>query len=289
MISHFTIGGVPEHFNLPWHLAKEEGLFEKAGVTVNWKDYGGGTGAMAADLRENKLDMALLLTEGAVADIIKGGNYKIAALYVESPLIWGVHVHADAPFQQMDELENKKFAISRLGSGSHLMAFVNAQQQGWNPEKLEFEIVGNLEGARQALAKQEADAFMWEKFMTKPLVDKGEWRRIGECPTPWPCFVAVVRNEVAKEHPEAILKVLEIARESCAKLKKRTDSVSLIAQYYNLDEKDVAVWLGNVRWAQNNVVEKEMLKEVTNTLHSLRIIEKTLSPEELCSSLCTLK
>ena len=23
------IGGVPEHFNLPWHLAMEEGNFEK--------------------------------------------------------------------------------------------------------------------------------------------------------------------------------------------------------------------------------------------------------------------
>ena len=289
MNSHFTIGGVPEHFNLPWHLAIDEGLFEKAGITVNWKDYGGGTGAMAGDLRENKLDMALLLTEGAVADIIKGGNYKIAALYVESPLIWGVHVHAESPFLQMSELEDKRFAISRLGSGSHLMAFVNAQQQGWDPEKLQFEIIGNLEGARQALGQQQADGFMWEKFMTKPLVDRGEWRRIGEYPTPWPCFVAVVRNEVAAEQPEIVLKALEIARESCAKLKKRTDSVSLIAKHYNLAEEDVVVWLGSVSWAKDNVVRKDMLRAVMDTLYSLKIVDKTLSPEELCNSLCTLK
>lgn len=28
------MGGVPEHFNLPWHLARERGLFEKHGVEV---------------------------------------------------------------------------------------------------------------------------------------------------------------------------------------------------------------------------------------------------------------
>jgi hypothetical protein len=31
--------------------------------------------------------------------------------------------------------------------------------------------------------------------MTKPLVDKGIFR-IGDCPTPWPCFVIAVRDEL---------------------------------------------------------------------------------------------
>jgi hypothetical protein len=38
--------GVPEHFNLPWHLAKERGLFEKHGVDVEFIDEPLGTGAM---------------------------------------------------------------------------------------------------------------------------------------------------------------------------------------------------------------------------------------------------
>jgi hypothetical protein len=40
--------------------------------------------------------------------------------------------------------------------------------------------------------------------MTKPLVDKGIFRRIGDCPTPWPCFVIAVRDEILEKYPEAI-------------------------------------------------------------------------------------
>ena len=36
------VGGVPEHFNAPWHIAKSRGLFEKAGVDFVWKDFPGG-------------------------------------------------------------------------------------------------------------------------------------------------------------------------------------------------------------------------------------------------------
>lgn len=101
---------------------------------------------------------------------------------------WGVHVSASSKWSDASELEHATYAVSRLGSGSHLMAMVDAQQRGWSAEALKFEIVGNLQGARSALAEGKADAFMWEKFTTKHLVDSGEWRRIGEVLTPWPCF-----------------------------------------------------------------------------------------------------
>ena len=29
-----NIGGVPEHFNLPWQLAIENGLFEERGLNI---------------------------------------------------------------------------------------------------------------------------------------------------------------------------------------------------------------------------------------------------------------
>ena len=66
------------------------------------------------------------------------------------------------------------------------MALVAARQRG-APDP-EFEVVGDLQGARKALKNKEADLFMWEKFTTKPLVDSGEWSRVAEVPTPWPCF-----------------------------------------------------------------------------------------------------
>jgi hypothetical protein len=49
------------------------------------------------------------------------------------------------------------------------------QQQGWDKSSLHFEIVSNLDGAREALragpdTEPRANGFLWEKFMTKPLV-----------------------------------------------------------------------------------------------------------------------
>jgi ABC-type nitrate/sulfonate/bicarbonate transport system substrate-binding protein len=52
---------------------------------------------------------------------------------------------------------------------------------------------------------------MWERFMTKPLVDKGIFRRIGDCPTPWPCFVIAVRDEILEKYPEAIKSILTLS------------------------------------------------------------------------------
>ena len=69
------------------------------------------------------------------------------------------------------------------------MAFVHARSQGWPVEQLAFVTVGNLAGAVEAFAAGAADVFFWEKFMTKPLVDAGKFRRVGEFTAPWPAFV----------------------------------------------------------------------------------------------------
>lgn len=40
------VGGVPEHFNYSWHIARERGLFAKHNVQVEWSEQKSGTGAM---------------------------------------------------------------------------------------------------------------------------------------------------------------------------------------------------------------------------------------------------
>ena len=151
---------------------------------------------MAKALREGELDAALLLTEGAVAAIAAGVPLKIASLYTDSPLVWGIHVPAASRFRGVAELRGSRYAISRHGSGSHLMAFVHARSLGWPVEQLSFVTVGNLAGAVEAFAAGAADVFFWEKFMTKPLVDAGKFRRLGEFTAPWPAFVVCVADAV---------------------------------------------------------------------------------------------
>ena len=58
--------------------------------------------------------------------------------------------------------------------------------------------MNDLSGAIEALPNDDAQYFMWEHFTTKPLVDNGTFRRVADCPTPWPCFVIAVKNEILK-------------------------------------------------------------------------------------------
>jgi ABC-type nitrate/sulfonate/bicarbonate transport system substrate-binding protein len=280
-ITTFNIGGVPEHFNLPWHLAMEEGLFEPESLMVNWTDYPGGTGAMAKDLRSGALDIAVLLTEGIVADISKGNSSKIIQSYVASPLIWGIHVPAHSGFQSVAELQGKRFAISRYGSGSHLMAFVHAQQQGWNPKALELVLIGDLQGAREAFRKSEADAFMWERFMTQPLVDAGELRRVGECLTPWPCFVIAARNEVIEQQLPALQRLLSVINRSSKDFMNRLDAEEIVTTRFGIKPGDAAAWYAHTRWATGEPLADAELEKVVQTLVALGVMEKPLEPAAL--------
>ena len=59
---------------------------------------------------------------------------------------------------------------------------------------LTFTAANNFVGLRNGVAAGEFDLFLWEKFTTKPWVDRGELAVIAEVPTPWTAFSIVGRN-----------------------------------------------------------------------------------------------
>ncbi len=278
------IAGVPEHFNLPWHLCIENGEFEAVGIDLQWTDVPEGTGKMCQMLRDGETDIAVILSEGIVKDINAGNPSKIVQVYVESPLIWGIHVAANSNFKTLSNLENKKVAISRLGSGSQLMAYVNANNQGWNTENLKFEIVNTIDGAVESLTKGEADYFMWERFMTKPLVDKGVFRKIADCPTPWPCFVIAVRNEFLEKNEGSVELILEIINNTTQEFKEIPSIDRTLASKYHQKIEDIREWLRLTKWSQKPLDEK-MLNKIQNQLFELKIIDKKGTFAELVKNI----
>ncbi len=117
---------MPEHFNLPWRLAINDNTFFDTGATVTYSDYPDGTGELTRALRGNELDIALVLTEGAVADILQNDKNRLVKVYVASPLTWGIHVAASSNIKRIAEIRGRRIAISQYGSGSHLIAIVDA-------------------------------------------------------------------------------------------------------------------------------------------------------------------
>lgn len=279
------IGGVPEHFNLAWYLTLKSGDYKNEDINLRWKDFYGGTGEMNKALRDGEIDMAVILTEGIVKDIVDGNPSKIVQTFVETPLIWGIHVAVDSDYHSIEDLKGTKAAISRFGSGSHLMAFVNAKRQEWNLDNdLEFEVIKDLEGAIMGLTDRKADYFMWEKFTTKPIVDRGIFRRIGECPTPWPCFVIACRNEFIKNNSNELRAILSVINASTKHFKSIQNIEEMIAKRYDQKLEDVRHWLSITKWSQQ-IPSNHMIDEVQEQLFELKIIDKKLPFNELVNSI----
>jgi ABC-type nitrate/sulfonate/bicarbonate transport system substrate-binding protein len=282
------IGGVPEHFNLPWHLLLEARAAAQLGIEARWQDFPEGSGAMAAALGENRLDLAMLLTEGAIAGAaVPANGFKLVSLYTESPLIWGIHVPAHSELRSVSDIRGKRYAISRRGSGSHLMSFVHAREQGWPTDNLDFVVVRDMQGAIDAFAASGADVFFWEKFMTKPAVDSGRFRRVGEFVAPWPAFVVCVSNAALAQHGAALTGLVQAVCKLGNDLAARGDAAELIARRYRLQPEDARAWLSATRWASKPGIAAGQLARAVEALRDLGLIDRSVQAGALIEPLPT--
>lgn len=271
--------GVPEHFNLPWHLAIEDGAFTERGIDLQWEDIPEGTGKMCQLLAAEETDLAIILTEGIIKSIAEGNPSKIVQQYIASPLLWGIHVGAKSSLNTVSDLANTKAAISRFGSGSHLMAYVNAQNNAWDLNQLSFKVINNLDGAVQALTDGNADYFMWERFTTKPLVDKGIFRRLADCPTPWPCFMLVGTDKFLDKNPSIIAHILEVIQRYTSEFKQIPSIDRTLANRYGQQLEDIQEWMALTQWSETQL-PAQTLEKVQDTLINLKLIEKKLPKEK---------
>lgn len=257
------VGGVPEHFNEPWLEVERQGL-------VEFRSYPGGTGAMVEALSKGEVDCALLLTEGAVKYCVeKPDECKVFGVYVSSPLVWGIHCGAGSALT--DPKDFSKVAISRFGSGSHLMAFVLAKQLGMTLDPAtSFELVGNLAGAKAYLESTNPNAlFLWEKAMTDPLVQQGKFKRLGVVPTPWPCFVLCVRRGVDLSRVQPVWQAVHQACVEFAQ-NRNNSTVDSVVSKFGIRQPLVDEWLRDLRYFDlGKFGDVDMLHRVRTTLEEL--------------------
>jgi hypothetical protein len=278
---NLNIGGVPEHFNLPWHLAIENGFFEKENISLHWHTCKGGTGQMTKMLSDGELDMAILLTEGACKHIIENQQFKIIQFYIKTPLVWGVHVGGNATIKSYADVFHHPIAISRFGSGSHLMPQVDAHFKEKVISGDQFNIIKNLDGALTSLKHQPDQVFYWEKFTTKPHVDNGSLMRVGEFITPWPCFVIVAKNEVLEHQKEAVSKVLEIINYTTQQFMASTDARQMLVNRYHMLPKDAHQWFYMTQWETEKRIQHQTLKNVVQILKDCGVINEICPISEL--------
>jgi ABC-type nitrate/sulfonate/bicarbonate transport system substrate-binding protein len=274
------ITGVPEHFNYPWVKVVESQPFLDRGTRLEWIEESRGSGQMNKALRANETDLAIVLTESFLKDFEAGNPSKIIGFHVNSPLVWGIHMHAQSQINSLKELKEHNFLISRIGSGSHLMSLVLAERENWDAEKLSFSVIDNLPGALQAMDATNPELFLWEKYTTKPWVDRGELKRIGEVPSPWPCFVIVATKASLDKFGVLIMELRNLIYDFSQKLQTDPATVETIAREYNLQETDVRDWLNQTKWATNKRVSMTQLGQSMEHMKRLGILNSKLEPAD---------
>lgn len=246
------IGYVPEHFSTPLYFAKEHFKLQ-----ADLIPFPSGTGHMVESLKSKEIDVGIGLTEGWVAGLGKNAGsgsapYKMVGTFVESPLCWAISAGSKQDHMvNISSLKGKKIGVSRIGSGSYVMGFVLADQQGWlqkGTQPFENVVLNTFANLREGVNKGTADFFMWEHFTSKKYYDNGEIKRIGEIYTPWSSWKIVAReptddklNDLAEKLNDGILYLKE----------NQEEAIKYI--YTNLDysEADAREWMKTVTFPDN--------------------------------------
>ncbi len=264
------VGGVPEHFNYPFYLARDYGLYKKYNINVDFIIQKCGTGAMISALKQQKVDIIIALTEGLIQEMVTGTTIDLIGTYVESPLCWAICGKSNS---KLKKLKNKKFGISRLGSGSHLMACVYAMQNNWKKNDISFKMVGDFESLRSSVNNDETDVFLWETFTSKPFFDSGELSRLGQITTSWPCFMIATLKDTRIKRIDQLNCFMLCMQEAVQIFKKEKNKMPIqIAQKYNLSIEDVYEWYNKVNITATKSISKQAIDCVIQTFKKMDLV-----------------
>ncbi|GAA5941312.1 substrate-binding domain-containing protein [Sporobolomyces koalae] len=275
------VGYVREHFSSPLLqlAAKDE--------SIELVECPSGTGQVMSRIKANEIDVAIALTESLLAGIAKKtAEFKLVGTYVTSPLQWAVIVGKDSKYEKLEDLKGEKIGISRIGSGSQVMASVMALNEGWVDSEgkvspIDFEVLDTFKNLRDGVNSGKAAAFMWEKFTTRPYLD--EVRFIGVVPTPWHSW-AVVASPTTLSSTSPLLAVLErflsnlteSIRTFDASEARANESVQFVQTTFGYPEEDVRAWFDQVSYPQGPVreIEQAMVEKTFKTLEAAGVLNR---------------
>ncbi|CAI4213858.1 unnamed protein product [Parascedosporium putredinis] len=280
------IGFVPEHFSTPLYFAKTY-----FGLDAELIPFPSGTGHMVTAIRAGEIDVGIGLTEGWIAGLGKedapgDGGYRLVGTYVQSPLCWAISTGAARPeISSVQSLQSKKIGVSRIGSGSYVMGYVLADQQGWltpaNPEPWADTVVLNtFENLRNAVNSGDADFFMWEHFTSKRYYDSGEIRRVGEIYTPWSSWKIVASTALVGDGGSGfdgrVADLFGKLDQGIAHfLANQEEAVKYISTNLDYSEEDAREWLKTVTFVEKTEgVDAKVVQSCVSILQKAGVLKE---------------
>ncbi len=150
-------------------------------------------------------------------------------------------------------------------------------------DQVEFIEVANFSRAINEFNQNPDKLFLWERFMTKPYVDRGTLKKIGEVPTPWASFSIVVHEDILNNHENAVILFLKLISDYTYKLKQITlDSIDYISTYLEFSVIDMKQCIQDTDWNYLPDVPYPKLKIALDFLKEVKLVEVNFDINHLC-------
>jgi ABC-type nitrate/sulfonate/bicarbonate transport system substrate-binding protein len=301
VMAPLRIGFVPEHFSTPLEFAKKH-----YGLDSQLLPFPSGTGHMVTALQNNEIDVGVGLTEGWIAALGKAqaakkdAGFRIVGTYVETPLCWAISSGTQREdVKSVGDLKGRKVGVSRIGSGSYVMSFVLADQQGWlkkGETPFPVEVLNTFSNLRDGVNDKTADFFMWEHFTSKRYYDNGAIKRVGEIYTPWSSWKIVAANALlnpgnwsqgANATTQPLKEELEDALKKINKGVKhfeenQEEAVKYISTKLDYSEEDAREWLKTVQFAKDvRGVNQKVVDKTVNILQKAGVLDEKADPPNM--------
>jgi hypothetical protein len=190
-------------------------------------------------------------------------------------------------------------------SGSHIMSFVLAQEQGW-PKTPEPVVLGPFSALRDGVSayspeeprrdsdKHAAEFFMWEHFTTKPYFHQSDvkpyppLKKIGEIYTPWPSWL-ITASSTTFPHPEKddnLAALFGLLDQGIVEFGSRQDEVVDLLETGELGctyaEEDAREWMKSVKFVKDGTrgLDRRIVEVTVDVLKTAGVIPQELSEED---------
>jgi len=194
-------------------------------------------------------------------------------------------------------------------SGSHIMSFVLAQQQGWSADSLTPNVLGPFQALRNGVTGDEqpsqtptAEFFMWEHFTTKPFFHptpenpKPPLKKFGEIFTPWPSWLIASStstfpdpesDERLQQLFQALDKGIQEFEANQAQVVKLLGTGELGCTYI---QEDATEWLKDVKFTNTTRgIDSKLVENVVDVLKIAGVIDTSMSNDEAINRVVGIK
>jgi ABC-type amino acid transport substrate-binding protein len=235
---------------------------------------------MITSLTSQEIDIGIGLTEGWVAGLKSYTSpasmpYRIVGTYVETPLCWAISSGAKRDeIKGIRDLKGKKIGVSRIGSGSYVMGFVLADQEGWlekGEKPFEIVVLNDFKNLRDAVNSGKADFFMWEHFTSKRYYDNGEIKRVGEIYTPWSSWKIVARDPTDPRIEDMLSSINQGVKHF---KESQEEAVGYISTELDYSKEDAVEWLKTVKFSDDvKGVDEGVIRKTIDILGKAGVLD----------------